>query len=228
MKNGFKLCLLFFFLLSGAALAGQAELQFHTSGQERIQLLINGRLVNRSPATLIRIRERPGMHRLTIRVFNRRGFFKQELHEKVRIRPHSSSQFMVESHPYKGSRLLKLSSPVVRERAVRRLPPEVRRPYPPRPIPISDEAYLRLRDSMSRRQSDRTRLITARNGLSHQLLYARDVEDLLYLFRLESSRLTFAQWAYERVIDPENYERVYPALKETSILQLEHHLRQRY
>lgn len=228
MRNVSKLCLVFLLLLSSSSFAGQAELQFNTAGYERIQVLINGRLLNHSPVTNLSVRERPGMHRLKVRVFNRRGMLRQELYEKLHIRPHTRNQFIVESHPYKGSRLVRLSKPIESDRPVLRMP-EPHRRYKPRLTLISDEAYFRLKDSMSLQRSDRDLLRTAKKELHHRLVYAGDVEELLYLFHFECSRLAFAKWAYRRVIDPENYERVYPVFRrEESILQLKHYLRKRY
>lgn len=222
--------LLFFtigFFISTAALAKGAELRFQSASHERIQLIINGRLVNKYPAEEVYVQERPGRHRIKLRVFNRVGRLKLEHYDQIHVRPHTKNGFVLESHPYHGSRLLQLNYTPIHERPVLRNP-KAPKPYKPRLTIISDEDFFRLKDVLSLQATDRARMKVAQKRLRHQQLYARDIEELLYLFDYENSRLAFATWTYSRVVDPENYEEVYPAFRyEASIIQLQNRLRHR-
>lgn len=225
MKKISILCLSILLLFATDGFSKKAELRFRTPGYDRIQLIINGRLVNRQPAEEIHILERPGRHRINIRVFTRRGRLKFEHHDQLHIRPHSTNGFVLAPDPYRGSRLLKTrleattNSPVIRKSSG---PSHSR----PRARLLQDEAFFSIKDEISLRSSDKARLKVARKELHNSLLYSKDVEELLYLFRFENSRLSFARWAYERVIDPENYDEVYKAFRyEASIIQLRNQLR---
>lgn len=228
MKPLHLLCFITLLFFATDALAKKAELRFRAAGNERIQLIMNGRLINRIPAEEIHVQERPGVHRVLVRVYSRRGRLKFEHQEQLHVRPHSMNAFVLESHPYRGSRLLKLHEVVAPERPVLRKPKAPAR-YNPGTSLIEDEAFFRLKDALERQPTDEARMKVARKGLKHRLLYAGDVEELLYLFRFEGSRLAFASWAYDRVIDPENYEEVYKAFRsDASIIQLRNYLRHKY
>lgn len=227
MKIFSILCLpiLLFFATDG--FSKKAELRFRTAGYERIQLIINGRLVNRQPAEEIHLLERPGRHQVKIRVFTRRGRLKFEHHDQLHIRPHTTNGFVLESDSYRGSRLLKIQPAARPNRPVLRKPGGTIHSKPHAPL-LRDEEFFRIKDAVSLRSSDKARLRVARKELHNRLLYSKDVEEILYLFRFENSRLSFAQWAYSRVIDPENYDEVYKAFRyEASIIQLRNHLRLR-
>jgi hypothetical protein len=211
-----------------AAVAKQAELHFRAASHERIQLIMNGRLINRLPAEEIYIKEHPGLHKVVLRVFNRRGRLKFEHFEQLHIRPHTKNGFMLEAHPYKGSRLLrkvyaaKPGRPVLRKHKAAN---HYRSPL----ATISDEEFFSLKDVLSLQSTDKARLQVAKKSLQQRQLYAKDVEELLHIFRFEGSRLEFAKWAFDRVKDPENYEEVYGAFRyETTIIQLENYLRQKH
>lgn len=227
MKTLSILCLPIFLLFTTGAFAKKAELRFRAANYERIQLIINGRLVNRQPAEEIHILERPGRHRVKIRVFSRRGRLKFEHYDQLHVRPHTTNGFILEADPYRGSRLLKVQPAIPPNRPVLRNPKKPAYLNPSARI-LQDEEFFRVKDEISLRSSDKSRLAVARKELRHNLLYAKDVEEILHLFRFENSRLSFAQWAYERVIDPENYEEVYKAFRnEASVKQLQNYIRYR-
>ncbi len=226
MKKFSIFCLTALLLFATAAMAKQTELRFRAAGKERIQVVLDGKLINRVPAEEIYIKERPGLHKVAVRVYNRRGRLKLEHFEQLHIRPHSKNDFVLESDPYKGSRLLKLVYDNRPERPVLRSHKKAVPAYRPRITTINDEEFFRLKDAINFQPSDEARLQVAMEGLREQQLYAKDVEELLYLFRFESSRLAFAKWAFGRVKDSENYEEVYKAFRyKASIVELEHYLR---
>ncbi|WP_160164103.1 DUF4476 domain-containing protein [Nafulsella turpanensis] len=207
-------------LLAQEVVAAPAEARFMASKNERIQLIIDGDLINLTPLSEVYIRERPGKHRVHIKVFDRWGRVKMIYTDEVLLRPHSRNSFILKTHPFKGSSLLRIAPEPYHEK-IRR--PGARKDYPEaRRSLLNDEEYHQLLDQLKYQQNDQAKLHLVKSRLKNKLLYAADVQEMLYQFSFEQSRLHLAKWAYRHVTDPENYEVVYKALRlEASHIQLE-------
>lgn len=84
-------------------------------------------------------------------------------------------------------------------------------PYAPPPVPvalqpITDEAFADLLKSLRAEVMDDNRKSLARQMLSGRPRFlSRQIRDLVKLFTFDDGRLEIAKYAYDSVLDPENY-----------------------
>ena len=212
-------------------LAAPAEAVFSTTFKEKIQVVVDGQIVNRYPERNVYIIGRPGMHSVQIHVFNQWGRIKFTHHDRIHFHPHSQHQFLLEVDPYRGSRLIHLKNSHTPQYR-RRLPQAPPAPYYPRHAPLklmSDNDYFLLQERLSSQPNDQKRMMLAKRALKNSLITSEDVKELLYLFNFEDSRLAFAKLAYARTSDPENFSLVYEAFQHpSSIRQLEAFIQSRH
>lgn len=210
------------------ALAAPAEAVFSTSFKDRIQVVIDGQLVNRTPARNVYIKGRPGMHRVNIHVFNRWGRLKFTHTDRIHFHPHSQHQYLLKIDPFRGSHLIQNTRPQAPVYSRRKSPPPREYPRHSRLRLLSDHDFFLLQDRMKDQRDDQNRMSIAKRALKNNLLSAEDVKELIYLFRFEDSRLAFAKMAYAHTSDPENYSLVFEAFRHPSSVQhLEAFIRRR-
>ena len=213
------------------ALAAPAEAVFSTTFKDKIQLVIDGKIVNRYPERNVYIKGRPGMHSVQIHVFNQWGRIKFTHHDRIHFHPHSQHQFLLEVDPYRGSRLIHVAQPHAPQyrRRLPHAPPAPNYPRHARLKLMSDNDYFLLQERLSRQKDDQKRIMLAKRALRNSLITSEDAKELLYLFSFEDSRLAFAKLAYSRTSDPENFSLVYETFQHpSSIRQLEAFIQSRY
>lgn len=212
------------------AMAASAEAVFSTTFKERIQVVIDGKVVNPNPARNVYIKSRPGMHSVHIYVINQWGRIKFTHSDRVHFHPHSQHQYLLEVDRYRGSHLVLITKPHSPD-YYRRAPHNPPTPHYPRHSRLrllSDNEFFRLQDRMSEQGDDRNRMIVAKRALKNSQVTAEDVKELMYLFSYEDSRLAFAKMAYSHLNDPENIPLVYEAFRHPSSIQhLEAFIRRR-
>ncbi len=78
---------------------------------------------------------------------------------------------------------------------------------------------------MRRSAFERTKEQIARTAVRGNRITARQLRNLLYAFNFESTRLSFAQWAYPYVVNPERIHLIYDAFAfESSISSFDRYL----
>lgn len=205
--------------------AAPAEAIFSASYSDRIQVVLNGTLINAQPAQNVYIKSMPGMHQVRIRVFNQWGRLKFTHHDQVQVLPRRQNRFLLETHPYGGSKLVQ-----IKKAPVRKTSPQVHNMKPirhhmPRTALLSDQEFHHLQEALSIQPSDQLRLKLAKRSVKKRKLYTEDVKELMELFSYENSRLSFAKYAFRKVVDPARYELVSHALHyNSSVFQLEEYL----
>ena len=223
MKQLIILLLAAFTFLAQEAKAAPAEAVFLAARSERIQLIVDGHLINSIPLREVYVKNRPGKHRVHIRVYDPWGRVKMVFTDKVLLRPYRPNNFLLQSHPFKGGRLLRLNESTHLGKAKR---PGSRTGYAETRLKLlNDEEYYQLLDLLKYRGDEQVKLKLAKRRLEDKKLYAADVEELMDQFAFEQSRLHFAKWAYSHIADPENYEVVREALRlEPSRIQLDRYI----
>lgn len=223
MKKILVLLIAGLMMMAQGAQAAPAEALFTTSRQDRILVFLNNRPVNQIPARKVYITGIPGVHRVQIRVYSPSGRLKFVHQDKILIRSNIRNHFILETHPFRGSRLISLSKPERLER--KRVPSNGLRPIPhpaPQATLMSNEEFQQLMDHLSRIYRESSRVEVATHALRGRHLYAEDVKEIMQKFHLERNRLWFAKFAFPRVIDPEHFEVVFDALRyDESIFQLQ-------
>lgn len=222
MKKLILLSIAGLLLLVQDVLAAPAEAIFSSSYSDRIQVTINGDLINAKPAQNVYVKSRPGLHQVRIRVFNQWGRLKFTHHDQIHVRPHSQNRFLLETHPFGGSKLVQLQKAPVKKPPHQAQKSKPIRHHIPRTALMNDQEFHQLQEALIYQHSDQDRLKLAKRSVKKRKLYTEDVKELMELFSYESSRLSFAKYAYRKVVDPARYELVFQALRyNSSIYQLE-------
>lgn len=81
-------------------------------------------------------------------------------------------------------------------------------PPPAAPAAMDARTFADARQSINNSSFDDTKLSTARTILSSNFVTTDQVMEICNLFSFESNKMTFAKFAYSRVVDPQNYYRV--------------------
>lgn len=82
-------------------------------------------------------------------------------------------------------------------------------PQPPAgPAPMDARTFSDAKQSINGSSFDDTKLSTAKTILSSNFVTTDQVIEICNLFSFESNKMTFAKFAYGRVVDPQNYYRV--------------------
>ena len=224
MKKIFIILFAAIALLAQEGKAAPAEAIFLASSSERIQLVVDGSLINSIPLREVYLKNRSGKHRVHIRVFDCWGRVKLVYTDKVILRPHRQNNFLLQLHPYKGQKLLRLKESPHEKKAKRHR--SRRGNSETRWQTLNDEEYYQLLDLLRYHGDDQVKLKLAKKELEDKKLYAADIEELTKQFSFEQSRLHFAKWAYSHAKDPENYELVRATFRlEASRIQLDRYIR---
>jgi hypothetical protein len=93
---------------------------------------------------------------------------------------------------------------------------------------MSDYDFNNAKNSIYTRTTDDGKVTVARQVADNNYLTSAQVRDMLGLFNFDDSRLQFAEYAYSRVVDPNNYYMVNDAFTyESSIKELDNYIRGR-
>lgn len=81
-------------------------------------------------------------------------------------------------------------------------------PVPAGPMAMDTRSFSDAKQSISGASFDNTKLSTAKTILGSNWVTTDQVIEMCKLFSFENSKSTFAQFAYSRVVDPQNYFKV--------------------
>jgi len=81
-------------------------------------------------------------------------------------------------------------------------------PQPAGPVAMDARTFADAKQSINGSSFDDTKLSTAKTILSSNFVTTDQVIEICNLFSFESNKITFAKFAYGRVVDPQNYYRV--------------------
>jgi hypothetical protein len=81
-------------------------------------------------------------------------------------------------------------------------------PAPPAPVAMDQRMFNDVKQSVSSASFEDTKLSTAKTILGTNYVNTDQVIELCKLFSFENTKLTFAQFAYNRTVDPQNYFKV--------------------
>lgn len=82
--------------------------------------------------------------------------------------------------------------------------------------PMDEPDFIASREMISNAPFDGPKLSQAKNLTDKNCLTTSQIVDMIYIFSGESSRLSFAKYAYTRCWDPDNYDTVKEALNSSS------------
>jgi len=89
------------------------------------------------------------------------------------------------------------------------------------PYPMSDLDFADVKRSISSKSFEDSKLTIAKEVTGANCLFASEVKEILMLFSFESTRLTFAKFAYKHTFDRGNYYKINDAFQfESSIDEL--------
>ncbi|MBN8703671.1 MAG: DUF4476 domain-containing protein [Bacteroidetes bacterium] len=72
-------------------------------------------------------------------------------------------------------------------------------------MPMDNGTFMQLKSMMMNQSFESTQLITAKQALASNYLTSAQALDLMNVFTFESTKLDFAKYAYNRVVDKGNY-----------------------
>lgn len=81
-------------------------------------------------------------------------------------------------------------------------------PPPAGPMPMDARSFEEAKQSISSASFENTKLSTAKTILNINYVTTNQVMELCRLFSFENNKLSFAQWAYARTVDPQNFYKV--------------------
>ena len=120
MKRLVGILMIFFF--SGQSLwAMQAAARFSAVSGEKIQVYINGKLINRSPKSVVYIRGKPGVHKVRIKVYNRDGCFKYSYLDWVSVVSGFRTEFTLSKEKHQSIKLKQTGIKRIYDRSYQRL-----------------------------------------------------------------------------------------------------------
>ena len=91
---------------------------------------------------------------------------------------------------------------------------------------MSDVEFRNLLNDITSRNFESSRLTIAKQGISGLGIRSEQVKQIMFLFDFESTRLEFAKFAYNYVIDPQRYYVVNDAFDfDSSVYELDNFLR---
>jgi hypothetical protein len=227
MKNNYLFLVTVLLMLSTDLYASHAEAVFSALDRNYIQISLNGKLVNDIPSRQVFVQDRPGRHGVEIKVFNQWGRLQYVHQDRILVNPNSRHNFILQVNPYGHARLVQQRISI--KPAMAPKAPKPLRSHRPLVADLSSQEFRILHQNLLYQQTDRQRMAVAKKSLHHRQLYAEDVKELLYLFDFESSRLSFARFAFRRVIDPQHYSSVYEAFQyQSTLFKLEDYIARSY
>lgn len=130
MKKVFLLSLMVLLFLASKGFANRAEAVFSASDRDRIQLIIDGKLVNETPQRQVYIQDRPGRHTIEIKVYNHWGRLQFVHRERIVVKPNSRNTFLLQVHPYGNVRLVQNTKIVPARAAPSKIPKPIKHHVP--------------------------------------------------------------------------------------------------
>lgn len=106
MKNVQLFAFIALLLLSGQAFASRAEAVFSAPDRDRIQLFMDGKLVNETPQQRVYVQNYPGRHSVEIKVYNQWGRLQFVHNDRIVVKPNSRNTFLLQVNPYGNARLV--------------------------------------------------------------------------------------------------------------------------
>jgi hypothetical protein len=90
--------------------------------------------------------------------------------------------------------------------------------------PMTEPNFYASREMVSNAPFDGPKLTQAKSMADKNCLTTTQIVDVIYIFSGESSRLSFAKYAYKHCYDPENYETVKDALNSSGKKSLQEYI----
>lgn len=106
MKNVQLFALITLLFFSGKIFASRAESVFAAPDRDRIQLFIDGKLVNETPQRQVYVQNYPGRHSVEIKVYNQWGRLRFVHNDRIVVKPNSHNTFLLQVNPYGNARLV--------------------------------------------------------------------------------------------------------------------------
>ena len=91
----------------GSAKADRAEARFQAFEGQSIQVIVNGKLINELPISMVKVKEKPGSHQVTVKVFNRYGRVQWVHQERIVVKAGYINSYTVSYHSRHGTQLRK-------------------------------------------------------------------------------------------------------------------------
>jgi len=216
----------------GELIAGHSKVTFYSLNGEAFILIVNGERVNRRPATRVYLDNLyPGKNRVGIKII--KHGHTVELYRPVYIKDGFHSDFVIEPQHH-GYTLEKIAMKPLRNsyrgnrfeedyyfegdyykrgghnkrgnHGRKKGHPHGHKKY--RYVNMDDVLY-----SLNDYHFDRDKLDYARRAINGKHLYARDVSRIMQEITFDDSRLDFAVFAYQFVVDKENFYKVKRAFR---------------
>lgn len=130
MKKVFLFSLMALLFLAAKGFANRVEAVFSASDRDRIQLIIDGQLVNETPQRQVYVQDRPGRHSIEIKVFNQWGRLQFVHNDQILVKPNSQNTFLLQVHPYGNVRLVQNTKTVPAKAAPARIPKPIKHHVP--------------------------------------------------------------------------------------------------
>lgn len=227
------LAVLFFgiFLWTQQALAISADVLFYTKRGEPFQVILDGRLINRTVTDQLHLHDIPGgFHRAEIRFPDRFGALVY--HTRIYLEPGFKTDFVLS--------IVGRRPRVIMNKAAAYPLPVVNRPLPgrgPRPDGDNRDDYDEERDDYNGRDHDNRRelmqpadvdrliaalkkrpfdddkMVLAKQVLGESTFYAEDLKAILMLFSFDNKKLELAKSLYYNTYDRRNFYVVYDAFR---------------
>ncbi|UII22536.1 DUF4476 domain-containing protein [Fulvivirga ligni] len=217
MKKATLLLIFAVLAMSSSMAAEKAAATFRTAKGEKIQVIINNKVINHQPKKIVKVQGGGGLLDVKIKVYkpNKTITFRDHLD----ITPGFKSDFTVVKLGSKNAAIEKTGITRMYNNHYRR-PESI---YNRRYYSIVSESDMNtLMNRMNRAYTDQSRLLVARNGIGDKKITTYDVNEILASLEYEDSKLKFAKWAYKRTLDQKQYEDIYGAFQyRTSIMELD-------
>ena len=106
---------------ASGAWAMQAAAKFSTSAGEKIQVYLNGKMINKSPKSVVYIKGRPGVHKVRIKVYNQAGNFKYSYLDWVSVTSGFRTEFTLSKEKHRSIKLKQTGIKRIYDRSYQRL-----------------------------------------------------------------------------------------------------------
>ncbi|UII28081.1 DUF4476 domain-containing protein [Fulvivirga maritima] len=210
------LLIVFTAFIAGSALAEKAAATFRTDKGEKIQVIINNKVINHQPKSIVKVQGGGGLLNVQIKVYNNHNTLT--LRDRLDIKPGFKSDFVI-IKTGRNAEIQKSATKRIYNNHYRRPEELYNKKYF---ALISEEGMNTLMNRMERAHNDQDRLLTARNNIGDKKITTYDLGEILTSLEEEESKLKFAKWAYKRTLDQNNYADIHTAFKfRTSIIELD-------
>ena len=125
-----------------------------------------------------------------------------------RLRFHKCTEIEREHHAERDEYVMYYGRPGQRNTVTTTTTSYQTTPPPQGPVAMDQRTFSDAKHSISRSSFDDTKLSTAKTILSSNYVTTDQVIEICKLFSFEDNKLTFAEYAYSRTVDPNNYFKV--------------------